>query len=104
MPKLKKTMPAPSIEIEVTLHEFLQSCASAEKSELFRILLSSGYAYLSGIDRNVGFKKGPRGGKKSPDKSISHQEFSSACYLLAKNYHRLSKEEEETLIEISKKF
>lgn len=104
MPKIKKVSLPSSVEVEVTLREFLDSCNSAEKSELFRTLYNSGYAFYSGIDRNVGRKRGPRGGKKAPDKSIPHQEFSSACYALARNYHQVSRQEEDAVKEAARRF
>jgi hypothetical protein len=97
MPTIKNLKLPSSSEVEVSPSEFLFRCSKEEKDNLFVMLLNLGY----GIPQKRTVR---RRSSRTPNKSIPHQEFADACYALARNYHNISSESEETVKSLASRF
>jgi hypothetical protein len=82
----------PYIDFDIDIDDFLSACSSSEIKELINALIDDGHIPKSILEF------------KSSNVSISESEFEDALGKLHGKYHRLSKEEEEAIMRISKRF
>lgn len=76
-------------DVDINVDEFLSACSDSEIEELVDALIEDHY-----------IKPGARLKSNAPN---SNDEFDNACSVLIGNAWRLSKEDEELIIQISKK-
>jgi hypothetical protein len=82
----------PYIDFDVDIDDFLSACSSSEIKELITALIDDGHLPESISEF------------KTSNVSISESEYEDALGKLHGKYYTLSKEEEETIIKISKRF
>lgn len=75
------------VSVHVDLSDVYDDLDSSEKQELVEWLVEDGYTVIS-----------------SSTKTPTNPDFDIICDRLAKSYYRLSKEDEETIINLSKKY
>jgi hypothetical protein len=76
-------------DVDIDVDEFLSACSDSERKELIEALAEDGYIKKESI--------------LTPDKKSINPTFDDACIKLIGNSWRLSKEDEDKIIEISKK-
>jgi hypothetical protein len=76
-------------DVDIDVDEFLSACSTSERKELIEALVEDGYIKRESI--------------LNPDKHAAPNEFDNACSHMIGNSWRLSKEDEDKIIEISKK-
>jgi len=86
-------MPEFSTYIDLEVYEFIDECSKSEINELIDELIERGH-----LTKN---SKGP--GKPNQYTLIeeTHRDY---CDVLANSYHRMSKEDEDTIMNIAKKY
>jgi polyhydroxyalkanoate synthesis regulator phasin len=86
-------MPEFSTYIDLEVYEFIDECSKSEINELIDELIERGH-----LNKN---SKGP--GKPNQYTLIeeTHRDY---CDVLANSYHRMSKEDEDTIMNIAKKY
>lgn len=77
----------PYVSVRVDLDDVYSDLSESEKQELVEWLVEDGYTVTS-----------------SSTKTPTNPDFNIICDRLAKSYYRLSKEDEETIINLSKKY
>jgi hypothetical protein len=82
----------PYIDFDVDIDDFLSACNSREIKELIQALIDDGHLPESISEFNTS------------NIGISESEYEDALGKLHGKYHTLSKEEEEAIIKISKRF
>jgi hypothetical protein len=82
----------PYFDVDVDVDDFLSACNSREIKELIQALVDDGHLPESISEF------------KSSNIGISESEYEDALGKLHGKYHTLSKEEEEAIIKISKRF
>ena len=86
-------MPEFNTYVDVDVYEFIDECSKSEINELIDDLIDRGY-----------LTKNSKGVGKPPQYSLIEEEHRNYCDVLANSYHRMSKEEEETIANIAKKY
>ena len=76
-------------EIHIDVHEFLSAIDIRERQKLIGILVKNGDIKDTAINRQL---------------SVCESEFESALDALHGKYHRMTREEEDVIIKISKRF
>ena len=76
-------------DVDIDVDDFLSACSDSERKELIEALVEDGYVKRESL--------------LSPDKHGAVNEFDNACTHMIGNSWRLSKEDEDKIIEISKK-
>ncbi len=76
-------------DVDIDVDDFLSACSDSERKELIEALVEDGYIKRESL--------------LNPDKQGAVNEFDSACAHMIGNSWRLSKEDEDKIIEISKK-
>ena len=76
-------------DVDIDVDEFLSACSTSERKELIEALVEDGYIKRESL--------------LNPDKQGAVNEFDNACAHMIGNSWRLSKEDEDKIIEISKK-
>lgn len=79
-------------ELDIDVEEFVDSCSKSEIKELIDYLISEEF-----VSRNSAISA-PR------NMTLRQQEFNEATIKIEQNYHRLTVEEEQLIIQISKRF
>lgn len=82
----------PYIDIDIDVDDFLSACNSSEIKELIQALVDDGHLPESISEF------------KTNNVSISESEYEDALGKLHGKYHTLSREEEQAIIKISKRF
>ena len=80
-------------DIDIDPEEFLSSCNTSEKEELIKALIEDGY-----------LKKDCREGFEDQKYSVSEAFYQEALNKLHGKWNMLTKEEEETILNIAKRF
>jgi len=75
-------------DVDIDVDDFLSACSDSERKELIEALVEDGYIKRESL--------------LNPDKHAVN-EFDNACSHMIGNSWRLSKEDEDKIIEISKK-
>jgi|LauGreDrversion4_2_1035121.scaffolds.fasta_scaffold154268_1 hypothetical protein len=86
-------MPEFSTYVDVDVFEFIDECSKSEINDLIDDLIDRGY-----------LTKNSKGIGKPPQYSLIEETHRDYCDVLANSYHRMSKEEEETIANIAKKY
>jgi hypothetical protein len=86
-------MPEFSTYVDVDVYEIIDECSKSEINELIDELIERGH-----LTKNC---KGPG---KPPQHSLVEETHRDYCDVLANSYHRMSKEDEETIASIAKKY
>jgi hypothetical protein len=76
-------------DVDIDVDDFLSACSDSERKELIEALVEDGYIKRESL--------------LNPDKQGAVNEFDNACAHMIGNSWRLSKEDEDKIIEISKK-
>jgi hypothetical protein len=76
-------------DVDIDVDDFLSACSDSERKELIEALVEDGYVKRESL--------------LNPDKHGAVNEFDNACAHMIGNSWRLSKEDEDKIIEISKK-
>jgi hypothetical protein len=76
-------------DIDIDVDEFLSACSTSERKELIEALVEDGYIKRDAI--------------LTPENKSRNPLFDDACTKLIGNSWRLSKEDEEVIMDISKK-
>jgi hypothetical protein len=76
-------------DVDIDVDDFLSACSDYERKELIEALVEDGYIKRESL--------------LNPDKQGAVNEFDNACAHMIGNSWRLSKEDEDKIIEISKK-
>jgi hypothetical protein len=76
-------------DVDIDVDDFLSACSDSERKELIEALVEDGYIKRESL--------------LNPDKHGAVNEFDNACAHMIGNSWRLSKEDEDKIIEISKK-
>ena len=75
-------------DVDIDVDDFLSACSDSERKELIEALVEDGYIKRESL--------------LNPDKQGAVNEFDNACAHMIGNSWRLSKEDEDKIIEISK--
>lgn len=86
-------MPEFSTYVEVEPYEFINECSKSEINELIDELIDRGY-----------LTSNSKGSGKPNQYSLGEETHRGYCDSLANSYHRMSKEDEETIMNIAKKY
>jgi len=76
-------------DVDIDVDEFLSACSDSEIKELVDALVEDGHLKPGAVANST---------------KINNEEFDEACSNLIGNSWRLSKEDEETILQIAKKF
>jgi hypothetical protein len=76
-------------DVDIDVDDFLSACSDSEIRELVDALVEDGHI---------------KPGTQAKSNKSNNEEFDDACSNLIGNSWRLSKEDEETILQISKKF
>jgi hypothetical protein len=82
-----------STEVDYEVDEFINECSKREISEMIDILIEQGH-----------LKRDCKSNGKPDQYSLGEETHREYCDVFSNSYHRLSGEEEETIMNIAKKY